>query len=259
MGDVLIEPEPELGIATLRIAAPPVNVLSTDLWGRFGEIAEQVAADPGIRALVMWGGPRTFSVGADVRALAAMELPAFHRANRLLQRGLTALADLSVVTIAAINGYALGGGCELALAADFRYAAEDAQLGLPEVRLGIIPGSGGTQRLQRLVGLARAKDLIFTGRSVDAMEAHQVGLVDRVLPAESLLDQAREAAAKFAAGPYALGVAKRALDHGGRLQLAAGLDLEAELITRAFASQDARTGMQHFLDRSDGPAPFEGR
>jgi short chain enoyl-CoA hydratase (EC 4.2.1.17) len=173
---------------------------------------------------------------------------------------LSALAGLPRVTIAAITGYALGGGCELALACDFRVIASNAKLGQPEILLGIIPGGGGTQRLTRLVGVARAKELILTGRQVSAEEAERIGLADKVVPPEKVLEEAVSMAASYAKGALvAQGLAKKAIDEGSNISLEDGLALERELFVQAFATQDARIGIESFKEHGPGQAEFVGR
>jgi enoyl-CoA hydratase/carnithine racemase len=171
-----------------------------------------------------------------------------------------AVARIPKPVIAAVTGYALGGGCELALAADFRVGAEDARWGQPEILLGIIPGMGGTQRLPRLIGPARAKDLIFTGRFVDAQEALEIGLVDAVVPADQVYATAQKMAAKFAKGPaLALAAAKAAIDGGLDGDLASGLKLESHLFAALFATEDQKTGMRSFVENGPGKANFSGK
>ncbi len=165
--------------------------------------------------MVVWGGEKVFAAGADIKEMRAMSYEDMVDRSRGLQDAFTAVASIPKPVVAAVNGYALGGGCELALCADFRIAAENAKLGQPEILLGLIPGAGGTQRLARLVGPSRAKDLIFTGRTVDAQEALALGLVDRVVPAEEVYAQAAQWARRLARGPaYALRAAKEAVDGG---------------------------------------------
>jgi enoyl-CoA hydratase/carnithine racemase len=176
-----------------------------------------------------------------------------------MQDALATLAALPMVTIAVVSGYALGGGCELALACDLRFAADNAKMGLPEILLGAIPGIGGTQRLARLVGVGRAKDLVFSGRMVDMVEAPRIGLVDAVHPVDDLLGAAQAAAAHYAAGPAALALAKRAIDGGIDLSLADGLALERELFAAAFATEDLGVGVTSFLVDGPGVARFTGR
>ena len=177
-----------------------------------------------------------------------------------LQSALSAVAAIPKPSVAAVTGYALGGGCELALCADIRIAATDAKLGQPEILLGIIPGAGGTQRLSRLVGPSKAKDIIFTGRFVDADEALAMGLVDRVVPASEVYDTAVTWAGQFASGPaYALRAAKEAVDAGLGVDLATGLEIERVQFAALFATRDRTTGMRSFIENGPGKARFEGR
>jgi enoyl-CoA hydratase/carnithine racemase len=177
--------------------------------------------------------------------------------SRDLQDAFTAVARIPKPVVAAVNGYALGGGCELALCADIRIAAEDATFGQPEILLGLIPGAGGTQRLARLVGPARAKDLVFTGRMVPAAEALAIGLVDRLAPAEEVYGRARAWAERLARGPaYALRAAKEAVDAGLETDLDTGLALERALFAGLFATTDRETGMRSFIEDGPGKAEF---
>ena len=256
---VRIEPHPaDERLAILRIDRPPVNALDQAMWDLF-EAAAAALHDSGTayRAVVITGGARHFAAGADVKELIGLTPDEFHRRNRVLQQAFHALATAPQITIAAVNGYALGGGCELALAADFRIAGRGAVVGLPEITLGIMPGSGGTQRLARVVGLARAKDLILSGRLVPADEAHQIGLVDRVVDDGDVFDIAVEQGLAYARGPLALRYAKQAIDAGIELPIEAGLALEADLIATCFASEDARHGLRSFVEKRQ--ATFQGR
>jgi enoyl-CoA hydratase/carnithine racemase len=172
----------------------------------------------------------------------------------------TVVARLPKPVIAAVTGYAVGGGCELALSADFRISAEDARWGQPEILLGIIPGAGGTQRLPRLIGSARAKDLIFSGRMIDAAEARRIGLVDTIVPAGDVLETAHQMAARYVSlPPLALQAAKTAIDAGFEIDLASGLRLETQLFRSLFATEDARIGVESFLRQGPGKAEFVGR
>jgi len=249
------------GVALLRLDRPKMNALSTALLSQLADEVEALAADPP-RAVVVWGGPRIFAAGADVTEFTVPDTgrPAPARAaevGRAFRRALDGLAGLPVPSIAAVNGYALGGGCELALACDLRVAGDDARFGQPEILLGIIPGGGGTQRLPRLVGPSRAKDLILTGRQVRADEALSMGLVDRVVPAEGVEGAARELAGALASGPSAANaLAKRAIDEGLKGALAAGLDLEQELFAESFGTPDAAVGVPSFLENGPGRARF---
>jgi enoyl-CoA hydratase/carnithine racemase len=262
---VLVERRPD-GVAVLRLDNPKVNALSTELLRQLESAADALRSDPP-GAVVVTGGDRLFAAGAEISEFRSTEDPTqvISRAEAELLgqhflRALNAVADIPRATIAAISGYALGGGCELALACDFRIASEKAKLGQPEVLLGIIPGGGGTQRLARLVGPSRAKDLIFSGRQVDAQEALAMGLVDEVVPHGELHDRALDKAAALAAGAVAAqGFAKRAIDRGLDISLNGGLDLEQQLFADVFQTDDARTGVQSFLEHGPGKADFQGR
>lgn len=256
---VRLEPHPADGrLALLRIDRPPVNAFDQRMWDLFDAVTASLHGDTGYRAVVITGGPRHFAAGADVQGLLGLAPAEFDARNRVLQRAFHALATAPQVTIAAVRGYALGGGCELALAADFRLAGHSAVFGLPEITLGIMPGSGGTQRLPRVVGPARARELILSGRTVDAAEALAIGLVNRVVDDAGLLDAAIEEGLRYARGPLALRYAKQAVNAATETPLEAGLALEADLITRCFASEDGQHGLRSFV--ADGPrqATFRG-
>ncbi len=247
------------GVATLRIDRPPVNALNFQIWRELRDAAAVLAADADVRAVVLWGGQRVFAAGADVKAMAAESYQSFAAVSDGLQEALRALARLPQIVIAAVTGYALGGGCELALAADFRFAAADAKLGQPEILLGVIPGGGGTQRLPRLIGVQRARELVYSGRMIDAEEALEIGLVDRVCPAEEVYAQAMEQAHVYARGPFALRLAKQAIDQGCEMDLESALRLETTLFTACFATEDREIGMRSFIDNGPGKARFIGR
>ena len=213
-----------------------------------------------VLAVVVAGAGKHFAAGADITELESMSLAEMAAAVNRLQSSLGAVADIAKPTIAAVNGYALGGGLEIALACDFRIVGETAKLGLPEILLGVIPGGGGTQRLARLVGPAVAKNLLYTGRQVDAQEAARIGLADEVVPAERTLERARELAAGFAAGPaLALRAAKLAVDEGIGLTLEAGLALERAHFLALFGTEDRAIGMRSFRENGPGKAGFVGR
>lgn len=246
------------GVGLLRLTRPPLNVLSRQVVGELAQVAGIITRSEEVRAVVIWGGTRHFSAGADVAEFAAMSVAAVHEYGRVLDAAFRGLANLGVVTIAAVNGYALGGGCELALTADFRFAGDRATFGLPEIQLGLIPGAGGTQRLPRLVGPAKAKDMIFTGRHVKAPEAAGIGLVDAVFPPGELLDQAMAAARRYASGPrLALRAAKQAIDRSAA-GLEGGLDLERSAFSLLFGTEDWRSGADSFLEHGPGKAGFAG-
>uniref|UniRef100_A0AAU3H8E7 enoyl-CoA hydratase n=1 Tax=Streptomyces sp. NBC_01401 TaxID=2903854 RepID=A0AAU3H8E7_9ACTN len=212
-----------------------------------------------VRAVVLHGGDRIFAAGADIGALASMGPEEVRGWNRALQRTFDEVARLPMPVVAAVNGYALGGGLELALCADYRIAADDAVVGQPEVKLGIMPGSGGTQRLARLIGPSRAKNLLMTGRSVKAQEALRLGLVDEVVPANTVHEAALAYARQLAEGPAAaLEAIKEAVDHGTDTGLTAGLALERSLFSTVFATADATEGINSFLEHGPGRASFGG-
>ena len=245
------------GVALVQLDRPKANALSVALLEELAETASALHVHPP-GAVVLWGGPRIFAAGADIGEFGGAD--AARRVGRHFLGALDTWAAIPRVTIAAVNGFALGGGCELALACDLRVAADDARFGQPEILLGIIPGGGGTQRLPRLVGPSRAKDLVFTGRQVPADEALRIGLTDRVVPASAVLDTALAWAAEFARGPLAAhALAKRAIDEGLEGPLAAGLELEQELFGEVFATEDAGAGVRSFLAHGPGKATFTGR
>jgi enoyl-CoA hydratase len=252
---VTVERRPD-GVAVVRLDRPKANALSGTVLGQIYAAAEDLRHDPP-GAVVLWGGRRIFAAGADIVELEGAGAGAVG-AN--FTAALGALSSLPRATIAAINGYALGGGLELALACDFRVCAEDARLGLPEVLLGVIPGGGGTQRLPRLIGSSRAKELIMTGRQVRSAEALAIGLVNRVVPADEVIANATAWAAEFARGPLvAHGLAKAAVDRGLEGTLAAGLAIEQEAFAAVAHTEDAALGITSFLQHGPGQATFVGR
>lgn len=259
MGGFVTVRKDDDGVATLLLDRPPVNALSYAAVAEIRDAAAACAADDEVGAVVVWGGPKVFAAGADIMEMAGAGFDDMLPRAHVFQQALRDLERIPKVVVAAIDGYALGGGCELALAADFRYASPGATLGQPEVLLGLIPGAGGTQRLSRLVGVQRAKDLVYSGRSIDAEEAHAIGLVDVVTGPDDCYEQAMQAARRYAGGPYALGLAKRAIDDGADLDLDAALRLETTLFAAAFATEDAQTGMQSFVERGPGKAKFARR
>jgi enoyl-CoA hydratase len=251
MGE-FVRVERDDAVATIRLDRPPANALSEPVSLELWDAAREVESDEGVRAVVVWGGERIFAAGADVKAMAEFGPREVEPSVGALEGALRHLEAIPKPVIAAINGYALGGGCELALACDFRYAAADARIGVPEIRLGIIPGAGGTQRLPRLVGLSRARDLIFSGRHVDAGEALDMGLVDAVAAPGCVYDEAVAKARTFAAGPsMAYRAAKIALAAATDRGLLAGLEVEREVFRELFATQDQKEGMRAFLEKRD--------
>ena len=267
MGDVttvwsgeLVRLELDAGIGTLRLDRPKMNALDAAMQEEIRTAAAHAATTREIAAVVVYGGERVFAAGADIKEMQAMSYVDMVERSGALQSAFTAVAQIPKPTVAAVTGYALGGGCELALCCDFRVVGESAKLGQPEILLGIIPGAGGTQRLARLVGPARAKDLIFSGRFVDAAEALAIGLADEVVPDDAVYAAARRRVERYVGGPaYALRAAKEAVDHGLDVDLATGLEIERQLFAGLFATQDRTIGMTSFVEQGPGKAVFEGR
>ena len=246
------------GVAVVRIDRPPLNALSGALLDELATVVRDLAGDSDVKAIVVLGGPKAFAAGADISEFGGPD-----EARAVSQRfraAFDAIGEIPRPVIAAINGVALGGGLELALACDLRVASDNARVGQPEILLGVIPGAGATQRLPRLIGPARAKELVWSGRQVKADEAFAIGLVDRVVPAAELEDAALEWAASLASGAVvAMGIAKRVIDAGLGGRLDDGLDLETDAFAEVFGTQDAATGVRSFLEHGPGKARFVGR
>ncbi len=256
MADLLtLERRPD-GVALMTLTNGKVNALSTDLLAEIRACALELTSNPP-GAVVVTGGDRLFAAGADISQFggpdeAATIGAAFHEA-------LDAVAAIPRFVIAAISGYALGGGCELALACDYRIVSDRAVFGQPEILLGIIPGGGGTQRLPRLVGPSRAKEMCLTGRQVRADDALRIGLADEVVAPEALMERSLALAAEVAAGPLlAHAICKRVIDDGLDVSLADGLRLERSGFVEVFRTDDARTGVASFLEHGPGKATFSG-
>lgn len=246
------------GIGTIRLKRPPMNALNAQVQEELRAAAQEATASAEVRAVIVYGGEKVFAAGADIKEMATMSYVDMSARVVALSSAFDAVARIPKPVVAAVTGYALGGGCELALACDWRFAADDAKLGQPEITLGIIPGAGGTQRLARLVGPARAKDLIMTGRFVDAAEALAIGLVDRVVPAAQVYETALQYVRTFADGPaQALRAAKLAVDGGLDMDLASGLAWESQLFAGLFATDDRTEGMAAFVEKRK--AAFVGR
>ncbi|MBL1109642.1 enoyl-CoA hydratase/isomerase family protein [Streptomyces sp. 5-8] len=245
------------GVGTLRLNRPPMNALDIATQDRLKELAEEATRRADVRAVVIYGGERVFAAGADIKEMQDMDHAAMVQRSRDLQDAFTAVARIPKPVVAAVTGYALGGGCELALCADYRIAADNAKLGQPEILLGLIPGAGGTQRLPRLVGPSKAKDLIFTGRQVRAAEALAIGLVDRVVPAAEVYEEAHDWAARLAQGPaIALRAAKESVDTGLEADIDTGLAVERNWFAGLFATEDRERGMRSFVEEGPGKAKF---
>lgn len=248
------------GVGTIRLDRPPMNAFSRQMQEELRECAQEAARRADVRAVVVWGGEKVFAAGADVKEMASMSYADMAPVARPLSACFGSISEIPKPTVAAVTGYALGGGLEVALGADRRVCGDNAKLGLPEILLGLIPGGGGTQRLARLIGASRAKDLIYTGRQVRAEEALAIGLVDEVVPADEVYATARRWAEQFVSGPAAaLAAAKKAVDGGLDVDLRTGLDLESEVFAALFATEDGRTGMVSFVENGPGKAQFVGR
>ena len=247
-------------IATIRLDRPKMNALNAQVQAEIAAAAAQVAKDDAVRAVILYGGERVFAAGADIKEMAPLGTAEMAERAAVLQAAFNDVADIPKPVVAAITGYALGGGLELALCADFRVLGESAKVGQPEILLGVIPGAGGTQRLPRLIGPAKAKDLIFTGRHVGADEALAIGLADRVVPDADVYQAAKDLVAQYADGPaLALRAAKQAVNHGLDVDLATGLQIERLHFASLFATEDQKSGMRSFMAEGPGKAVFEGR
>jgi enoyl-CoA hydratase len=248
------------GIATITFNRPKaMNALNQALLGELSRALDEIAADEGVRVLVLTGaGEKAFVAGADITELAtftALQAKVFSRAGHAI---IAKLQELPIAVIAAVNGFALGGGSEIALACDFIYAAENAKFGLPEINLGLIPGFGGTQRLPRLVGANWAKELIFTGKMISAAEAAHIGLVNKVVPTASLMEEVLKTARDIAAkGRVSLRAVKQAINHGLNTDLATGCSIEVDAFALTLASADAQEGTTAFLEKRK--AVFTGK
>jgi len=252
--------ETDGGIGTIRLNRPPVNALNDQLTAELADAARAAEGMDEVRAVIIYGGEKAFAGGADIKQMAEASYPAAATWSGRLHATMSLFARIGKPVVAAITGYALGGGLELALAADFRVVGESARLGQPEIQLGIIPGAGGTQRLARLVGPARAKDMVFTGRNVKAAEALAIGLVDQVVPDAEVYQAAVAMVKRYASGPaLALRAAKQAIDAGLGVDLATGLEIERVQFAALFGTEDQRAGMRSFLENGPGKATFTGR
>ncbi|MFZ2511864.1 MAG: enoyl-CoA hydratase-related protein [Gordonia sp. (in: high G+C Gram-positive bacteria)] len=248
------------GVGTIKLHRPPMNALNRQVQDELVAAAHEANMRDDIKAVVVYGGPKVFAAGADIKEMVDMSAADMTKVARTLQRGLGAISEITKPTVAAITGYALGGGLEVALGADRRIAGDNAKLGVPEILLGVIPGGGGTQRLARLVGPARAKDMVFTGRFVGAEEALAIGLVDEVVAPDEVYNAALAWAGKFAGGAaVALAAAKAAIDEGLDTDLETGLKIEAHLFASLFATDDRAIGMASFIENGPGKAEFTGK
>jgi enoyl-CoA hydratase len=248
------------GVGTIRLDRPPMNALNKQVQEEIRAAAHEASAREDVRAVIVYGGEKVFAAGADIKEMADMSYVDMAERAGALSSSFAAVAEIPKPTVAAVTGYALGGGCELALCCDRRVAGDNAKLGQPEILLGIIPGAGGTQRLARLIGPSKAKDIVYTGRFVDANEALAIGLVDEVTAPDDVYAAARRWAEQFAAGATrALAAAKAAIDGGLDGDLASGLKLESHLFAALFATEDQKTGMRSFIENGPGKANFSGK
>ena len=260
MGEFVNLEVADSGVGTIRLDRPKVNALNDQVAREIGEAVDAARDDESVKAVVVWGGERVFAAGADIKQMADRDFVTTYTQIAKFQEVFTRLENLPKVTIAAVNGFALGGGCELTLACDFRICAEDAQLGQPEILLGVMPGAGGTQRLPRLIGVARAKDIIYSGRFVDADEALRIGLADEVVAPGEVYATAMKRAERYARGPaIALMAAKQAIQNGMQTDMANGLLIERQAFSSLFATEDQKIGMKSFVEQGPGKAKFVGR
>ena len=248
------------GVATIRIDRPKMNPLDAEIQDSLARVAADLLDDADVRAAIITGGDKVFAAGADIKGRQQLGYGEMVERGAEVENPVRARAELPCPTGAAIEGYALGGGCELAMTADFRIAANDATLGQPEILLGVIPGAGGTQRLARLVGPSKAKDIVFSGRFVKADEALEIGLVDELVEPGTTYEAALAKVKPFVNGPrVALRAAKEAINRGLDGDLATGLAIESQLFTGLFATKDREIGMRSFVEQGPGKAQFEGR
>ena len=248
------------GIGTIRLERPPMNALNKQVQEEIRTAATEAAQRSDVRAVIVYGGQKVFAAGADIKEMADMSYVDMAARAGALSSAFSSVAEIPKPTVAAVTGYALGGGLELALCCDRRIAGDNAKVGQPEILLGLIPGAGGTQRLARLVGPSKAKDIVYTGRFVEAGEALSLGIVDEVVAPDDVYEAAVRWAKQFASGPArSLAAAKLAIDTGLGLSLADGLKFESQLFAALFASEDAKAGMRSFIENGPGKATFNGR
>jgi enoyl-CoA hydratase len=257
----LVKVDIQGGVATMTLNRPPLNPLNVELFDQIGKCADELTLDDEVRAVVLTGGEKNFAAGADIKEMAEASSVEISKFIGVGQASFSKVENIPKPVIAAINGFALGGGCELAITADWRFAHEDAKIGQPEILLGIIPGAGGTQRLPRLIGPAKAKEMIYGGRFYSAQECLEFGLVQKVVSGdESVIALARKVASRYAKGPaVALAMAKRAVNKGMECSMEEGLIIEAQGIALCFASEDQKIGMRTFLKEGPGKAQFTGK
>jgi len=247
---LLYEKNNRIGLITIN-RPKALNALNSEVYSELGHIIDEFSRDSEVRVVIITGsGEKAFVAGTDIIEMKEMSTPRARSFAREGGRTIDKIAALEKPVIAAINGFALGGGCELAMACDLRIASENSRFGQPEINLGIIPGSGGTQRLARLVGPAKAKELVFIGEMISAKEALEIGLVNKVVPASLIMDEARKMAEKMVGkGAVALAQAKSAINRGLNVDLATGLAYEIECFAHCFATEDQKEGFSAFLEK----------
>ncbi|HEV2782107.1 MAG TPA: enoyl-CoA hydratase-related protein [Actinophytocola sp.] len=252
--------EVEAGVGTIRLDRPPMNALNKQVQEEIRAAAVEAGERADVRAVIVYGGQKVFAAGADIKEMADMSYVDMAARAGALSSAFSSVADIPKPTVAAVTGYALGGGLELALCCDRRIAGDNAKVGQPEILLGVIPGAGGTQRLARLVGPSKAKDIVYTGRFVEAGEALSLGLVDEVVAPDDVYQAATRWAQQFVNGPArALAAAKAAIDIGLNGSLADGLKVESQIFAALFATEDQKTGMRSFIENGPGKATFSGK
>lgn len=246
---IMVEKKDAVAVITLN--RPPFNPLNSQVFKELALAAEELEADSQIRAVVVTGaGQKAFAAGADINEMKGLTPVEMYKFSRVSSRAYSAIENMTKPTVAALNGLTLGGGCELALVCDLRLAADTAKIGLPEINLGIFPGGGGTQRLPRLIGAGRAKEMMFLGEMIDAAQAEKYGLINRVAPASSLMEEALALAVKLARkAPVALGLLKGAMNTGLNTDLPSAIENEGKSFIVAFASDDRQEGFKAFAEK----------
>ncbi len=242
------------GIALVTLNRPKsMNALCNELIGELGVVFHQIEEDPDVAVVILTGGEKVFAAGADIKEIGQIATPlAAHQFTSRVHSVFDKIEGCSKPVIAAVAGFALGGGCELALACDFRIAADNATFGLPEIKLGLIPGGGGTQRLPRLIGVGRAKELLFTGNSINAQEGYRIGLVNKVVPTESLMSEAAKIARKLVKQPaVALQMNKLAVSEGMNMDLHSALSHESRCVEVLVSTADRKEGVQAFVEKRE--------
>ena len=248
------------GVGTIRLNRPKMNAINLQVQRELKAAAEEAGERSDVSAVVVYGGERVFAAGADIKEMREMSYSDMAGAVDTLHAYVSTLARLPKPPVAAVTGYALGGGCELAMACDFRFVGESAKMGQPEVLLGVIPGMGGPQRLARLVGATKAKELCLTGRFIDAAEALAIGLADRVVPDDQVYAESVAFCKQFVGGPaVAIAAIKECVDRGASTDLETGLAMERQMFAAMFATKDRQIGMDSFVEHGPGKAVFEGR